>query len=338
MSDLEPDQSDIEALIASQKNQVVAQLTDAIVHDFRNLFLVMEANIDLISRGGNAPEAAKTHFRTMSQAVQQGKQLADGLLPLSRQSDTEPEVLSLNSVVAEASDLARKLLPAAIAIDSSIADLPMWVRVRKADMLHAILGSVLLTKDQGRGGTLSLELLQSGPTGSHALSLVAKPAIAAPSQQVAAVMHALALSMGGHFTCNAASDSTAFTFTIPAHSPPNAAQVRWPRGSAIVTVTDPMVRAVLSSMLQQLGFEVAVFASLDAISSDTLAQASLLFLQHPKDQTAIRKILVAAAAHPKTLFAIALDPNDLLPTHSANLVIIRKPFRLEDIAAALTAR
>lgn len=337
MSDLGPDQSEIEAQVASRKNEVVAKLTDAIVHDFRNLFLVMEANIDLVSRGGNVPEEARTYFRTMSQAVQQGKQLADGLLPLSRQENTEPEVFSLNSVAAEAAVLARKLLPASFVSDNVLVDIPIWVRVRKADLLHAILGLVLSVREEMLAGTLCFELSQAGPNGTHALSLIARPAIAAPSHHLA-VVHALARSMGGHFTCTATPDATAFTFTLPAHSPPNAAPARRAMGAAIVAETDPMVRAVVYSMLQQLGFDVNSVASLDALSGDTLTNASLLFLQHPKDQTALRKILVSATAHPKTQFAIAVDPGDSLPTHSANVVVIRKPFRLEDLAAALTPR
>ncbi len=337
MSDLEAGQSDIETLIAVRKNQVVAQLTDAIVHDFRNLFLVMEANLDLVSRGGNVPEEAKTYFSTMSQAVQQGKQLAGGLLPLSRQADTEPEVLSLNSVVVEASFLARKLLPASIVIDSTLADIPMWVRSRRGTLLQAILGLVLVAKDEMSGGVLAFKNSQAGTESRHALSLIAQPAIAAPTRDLAVVL-ALARSMGGHFTCANTAESTAFTFTLPAHSPPHAAQARSAMGAAVVVESDPMVRAVIYSMLQQLGFDVNSVNSLDALSGDTLTNASLLFLQHPKDHIALRKILISAAAHPETQFAIAVDPGDSLPTHSANVVIIRKPFRIEDLATAVTAR
>ena len=109
-------------------------------------------------------------------------------------------------------------------------------------------------------------------------------------------------------------------------------------GSAIVVEPEPLLRAVFCSILQQLGFDATGVATLESLSSKTLTHISLLLLQHPKDQAMLFKILSASAAYPQTQFVIAVDSDDSLPAHSANLVVIRKPFQLEEMATALSIR
>lgn len=105
------DQKRLEARFAqSQKMQAVGQLAGGIAHDFNNLLTAMIGFCDLLLQRYRPGEQAFADVIQIKQNANRGASLVRQLLAFSRQQTLKPQRLQMADVLAELSNLLRRLL------------------------------------------------------------------------------------------------------------------------------------------------------------------------------------------------------------------------------------
>ncbi len=94
----------------SQKMQAVGQLAGGIAHDFNNLLTAMIGFCDLLQGRFKASDPSFADIMQIKQNANRAANLVRQLLAFSRQQTLRPTVLNLGEVVAELSDLLRRLI------------------------------------------------------------------------------------------------------------------------------------------------------------------------------------------------------------------------------------
>ncbi len=143
----------------SQKMEAVGQLTGGVAHDFNNLLTVVTGSLDMLQRrmdGGNARD-----LRLVTNAIegaQRAAALTHRLLAFSRQQPLEPKPVDTNKLVAGTSELLRRTLGEAIAIETVLAG-GLWKTHADPNQLEsAILNLAVNARDATpNGGKLTIE-------------------------------------------------------------------------------------------------------------------------------------------------------------------------------------
>ncbi len=94
----------------SQKMQAVGQLAGGIAHDFNNLLTAMIGFCDLLLQRHRAGDQSFADIMQIKQSANRAARLVRQLLAFSRQQILEPRLLSVTDVLAELSNLLRRLL------------------------------------------------------------------------------------------------------------------------------------------------------------------------------------------------------------------------------------
>ncbi|MGE4219975.1 MAG: response regulator [Alphaproteobacteria bacterium] len=101
----------------SQKMQAVGQLAGGIAHDFNNLLTAMIGFCDLLLQRYGPGDQSFADIMQIKQNANRGARLVRQLLAFSRQQTLQSRVLVLTDVLAELSDLLRRLLGESIALE-----------------------------------------------------------------------------------------------------------------------------------------------------------------------------------------------------------------------------
>jgi PAS domain S-box-containing protein len=148
----------------AQKMEAVGQLTGGIAHDFNNLLTVVLGNIDMLRQQLAAADISRNdpHMQraadAVSRAAERGALLTQQLLAFSRRQPLDPIAIDPNKLVAGISELLRRTLGEAIAVETILAG-GIWRTLADPNQLeNAILNLALNARDaMPRGGTLTLE-------------------------------------------------------------------------------------------------------------------------------------------------------------------------------------
>ena len=149
-----------EALRQAQKMEAVGQLTGGIAHDFNNLLTVVVGNLDFAGRALERSNIPKAHrnIEAALQGAQRAASLTHRLLAFSRRQPLQPQVVSLNTVVAGMSDLFRRTLGESIQVETVLAG-GLWNTKADPNQLEsALLNLVINARDaMPQGGRLTIE-------------------------------------------------------------------------------------------------------------------------------------------------------------------------------------
>jgi PAS domain S-box-containing protein len=159
-----------ERLAQSQKMEAIGQLTGGIAHDFNNMLHVVLGCVDSLRRrlAGGDP-ALITQLDMAHDSARRAANLTSQLLAFSRRQPLRPEVLDPNRLVAGMSDMLRRTLGEAIAIETVLAG-GMWSTAADANQLEsAILNLALNARDaMPQGGRLTIETANTHLDDSYA--------------------------------------------------------------------------------------------------------------------------------------------------------------------------
>jgi two-component system cell cycle sensor histidine kinase/response regulator CckA len=141
----------------SQKMQAVGQLAGGIAHDFNNLLTAMIGFCDLLLMRHPAGDPSFADIMQIKQNAYRAANLVRQLLAFSRRQTLQPKVLDITDVLAELSNLVRRLIGENIEL-RMVHDRDLGlIRVDQGQLEQVIINLAVNARDaMTNGGTLSV--------------------------------------------------------------------------------------------------------------------------------------------------------------------------------------
>lgn len=151
-------QRQLEAQFAqSQKMQAVGQLAGGVAHDFNNLLTVMIGFCDLLLLRHRPGEQTFADIMQIKQNANRAANLVRQLLAFSRQQTLQPKVLDITDILAELSNLLRRLIGVNIQLKVVHGRDLGLVKVDQGQFEQVIINLVVNARDaMPGGGTLTI--------------------------------------------------------------------------------------------------------------------------------------------------------------------------------------
>jgi CheY-like chemotaxis protein len=90
--------------------EAVGHLAGGVAHDFNNLLMVIMGRADVVLRGLDAKHSMRPAIQEITRTAQRAADLTHQLLAFSRKQVLKPAVLDLNSVIANLTEMLRRLI------------------------------------------------------------------------------------------------------------------------------------------------------------------------------------------------------------------------------------
>jgi two-component system, cell cycle sensor histidine kinase and response regulator CckA len=141
----------------SQKMQAIGQLAGGIAHDFNNLLTAMIGFCDLLLQRHKPGDQSFSDIMQIKQNGSRAANLVRQLLAFSRQQTLQPKVLSMVDVVAELSNLLRRLIGPTINLNMQHGrDLPP-IKADQVQVEQVVVNLVVNARDaMPQGGTIGV--------------------------------------------------------------------------------------------------------------------------------------------------------------------------------------
>ncbi|CTQ49564.1 hybrid sensor histidine kinase/response regulator [Jannaschia donghaensis] len=342
------------AVSQSAGRQVAAQLTSGMAHDFANLLTIILGQKDRLS-GLDLPSDAAKAVAAIGVAATRGGALIDRIAGLSGPRDLSPRATDLRAFLAEIVLLAEASLPAGIALTWSVEGLdgPVFLdpeALRDAalnlilnarDAIGAQVGDIALTARNVRDTWVDLTVTDSGPGFSaQALDKGLEPFFTEKGEDgtglgLSMVYDVVKLAGGRTRLTNADGGGAQVTLRLPLRQPPPG-----PAPTLILLVEDaPHIREAVRDRLVTAGHSVleagSVAEATDLMDIDGIGMV-LSDIMLKSSETGLDLAHRAAARGLQVALMTSL-PMDA-PLYRDAVVdwpVIRKPFSLEKLAAAL---
>ena len=144
----------------AQKMEAIGQLTGGVAHDMNNLLLVIQGSLERIERQLTltSDEGAFRAMRLARHGVERAAALTHQLLAFARRQPLDPKPVDANRLVSGMSDLLRRTLGEAIAIETLLAG-GLWRTYADPNQLEsALLNLAVNARDaMAEGGRLTIE-------------------------------------------------------------------------------------------------------------------------------------------------------------------------------------
>ncbi len=152
-------QKNLEAqFVQSQKMQAIGQLAGGVAHDFNNLLTAMIGFCDLLLLRHKPGDHSFTDIMQIKQNANRAANLVRQLLAFSRQQTLQPRVLSVTDVLAELSNLLRRLIGENIELRMMHGRDLGLVKVDQGQLEQVIINLCVNARDAmaGTGGRLTI--------------------------------------------------------------------------------------------------------------------------------------------------------------------------------------
>ncbi|MDA9466390.1 GAF domain-containing protein [Bradyrhizobium sp. CCBAU 53415] len=148
-----------EQLRQSQKMEAVGQLTGGIAHDFNNMLAVILGSLNLAKRRLSKGEVNVDRFLEGAiDGANRAATLTQRLLAFSRQQPLAPEVLDINRMVGEMSELLERPLGELVQLETVLAAGLWRVKADPAQLESAVINLAVNARDaMPKGGKLTIE-------------------------------------------------------------------------------------------------------------------------------------------------------------------------------------
>ncbi|MFA8388353.1 MAG: PAS domain S-box protein [Pelagibaca sp.] len=147
-----------ERLRQSQKLEAVGQLTGGVAHDFNNLLTIIMGNTEMLQNSLEEDSPLRRFADASAVATDRAAELTNRLLAFSRKQVLRPQVLDVNSVIADFEDMLRRTLGGDIDIEIDLADEIWPSEIDLAQAEAAILNLAINARDaMPGGGSLTIE-------------------------------------------------------------------------------------------------------------------------------------------------------------------------------------
>jgi PAS domain S-box-containing protein len=147
-----------EQLRQAQKMEAVGRLAGGIAHDFNNLLTAILGYTDFLI--ADVPAESRADVEGIQKAGRSAAALTRQLLAFSRRQILQPEILDLNTIIANTDKLLRRLIAEDIEIQMNLApDLPS-IKADPGQIEQIVLNLAVNARDaMPDGGTLTIETM-----------------------------------------------------------------------------------------------------------------------------------------------------------------------------------
>jgi len=147
-----------EQLRQSQKLEAVGRLAGGIANDFNNLLTVILSYSDILLRDDAPYGPIRTGLQEIKAAGERAASLTHQLLAFSRQQVLEPEILDVNEVLTQLSQLLKRVLGEDIELHLLLAPVLDSVKADRSQLDQVVMNLAVNARDaMPQGGRLNLE-------------------------------------------------------------------------------------------------------------------------------------------------------------------------------------
>jgi PAS domain S-box-containing protein len=139
------------ALIQAQRMEAFGQLTGGVAHDFNNLLTIITGNLELL---GNEPTPGSqgAYLKRASDAADMGAALTKRLLTFARRRRLTPQILDVNEMILNLTEILQRSLGEPIALTTVLAGNLWPTRADASELENAILNLAINARDAMPGG------------------------------------------------------------------------------------------------------------------------------------------------------------------------------------------
>ncbi|GAB4420520.1 MAG: hypothetical protein Fur0044_17460 [Anaerolineae bacterium] len=147
-----------EQFLQSQKMEAIGRLAGGVAHDFNNILTVMTGYTDLIlSRHQQPDDSEREELEQIKKAIKQATLLTRQLLTFSRKQVVQPQVINLNTIVADLETMLRRLIGEHIELVTSLEPQLGQVKADPGQMEQVVMNLAVNARDaMPHGGTLTI--------------------------------------------------------------------------------------------------------------------------------------------------------------------------------------
>jgi PAS domain S-box-containing protein len=143
----------------AQKMEAVGRLAGGVAHDFNNVLTTIIGYSDLLLNDMEHNQSLRREdIEQILQAAHRAARLTQQLLAFSRKQVLQPEVLNLNTVIAEMAPMLRKLIGEDIILTVALAPYELLIEVDPGQIQQVIMNLAVNARDaMPRGGALRIQ-------------------------------------------------------------------------------------------------------------------------------------------------------------------------------------
>ncbi len=370
-----------EALRQAQKIEAIGQLTGGVAHDFNNLLMVIAGGLEMLEHQTD-PVRRRRLMDGMHQAAQRGAALTRQLLAFSRRAALKPEAIDLRTQIGGMRELLDRTLRGDVHVELRLDDDLWPVAVDPGELELVILNLAVNARDaMPNGGTIEIRAenvpdLRSGALAGEFVRLAIIDQGVGMSDEVKAhvfepfyttkdigrgsglglaQVHGFAVQSGGtvEITSELGRGTTVALFLPRTNETPASegrhlvdfhVEPRRPvhRGSVLVVEDDDEVAALVTEMLQQLGYEVtraaSAAAALGALSNGRAVDLVFSDIMMPGGMNGIDLVreLRRRRGDLPVLLTSGYAEAAKASAAAEGVRVLPKPYRLDELAAALS--
>jgi len=370
-----------EVLRQAQKIEAIGQLTGGVAHDFNNLLMVIAGGLEMLESQSD-PARRRRLIDGMRQAAQRGAGLTRQLLAFSRRSELKPESVDVALQIGGMRELLDRSLRGDVHVSLELGEGLWPIEVDPSELELVVLNLAVNARDaMPQGGTIRIRAENvSDPadgelTGDYVRLSVADDGVGMSDDVKAHVfepfyttkeigrgsglglaqVHGFAKQSGGAVQVESElGRGTTMSLLLPRSNRPPArgeyhlidlhVEPNRPRaaGSVLLVEDDDEVAALVSEMLEQLGYEVIRTASaaaalgalsngrsIDLVFSDIMMPGGMNGVELAREVRSRRRNLPVLLT---SAYAEAAQKS----ADAEGVRILSKPYRLAELAVALS--
>ncbi len=162
-------------LMQSQKMATMGLLSSGIVHDFNNLFMVINGYLDLANRKSARERSIADNLDTIRKVSQRGKSLSENFLSFIKEEDNQYKQIKIQTLIEDVFDLLQVMLPKSIEIISTITQSDDVVFINPIQIEQSIVNLALnaMQAIENNTGTIdiSVEQIRLDPHSMESLNI-----------------------------------------------------------------------------------------------------------------------------------------------------------------------
>jgi len=147
-----------EQLRQSQKMEAIGQLTGGIAHDFNNLLMVIGGSLDMLDQRVAKNDKITRYLAAARHGVERGAKLNQQLLAFSRRQDLRAETICIEDLIDTFENMLDRAVGEAVTVNIEEAPEQWYCRTDPHQLETAILNLAINARDaMPQGGTLTLK-------------------------------------------------------------------------------------------------------------------------------------------------------------------------------------